>query len=697
MNKVLLTALLAIVFTFGTAISNEKAQNLEQVRNRITNKLLSYTSENFIEHTKRLHERKNNDKFKEFVNRNPDVIQGTNPKPIDSPQSLVEIAEMPANSSVPAEFEELQAVLITWNYYSFDVDEVIDEPIEPLFEGIGLYYDYFKQTVKLVDIVSFVDIYDESPYSMIFANVANAIQQEVPVWINIWHPDDSTEIKDFMQRKGMPLVNYKFFINPGNSFWYRDAGPVAFYYGDDDEIGFINFEYYGYRPLDDEIPLQIGNKMGYPVYSTTIEFEGGNILVDGDGSLFTTSAVASLNADNEGKVYRDPQSVYGFSVVEKKPLTLEQVRDSLKRVMNLKNVRILPALRNDGGTGHIDLYADLFDENTFVFSQMPQALQHFADYATTRRNIDTLVSLNTRNSRNYLKRYIPFPRRDNGTWYTSAANYERYTRTYSNHTFVNRSIIQPVFNDGVTGDVAGDNASLEEIRKAYPGYNIIPIDVRAFDGFGGAIHCITKQIPAENPIRIFHYPLQSNDIENNYFPFNCEIRNQSGIKSANVFWRNKGDSEWSKIELQERTDAKFYVQIPGKDNAVEETIEYYIEATSNNGKTITKPMTAPNGFYSVTYGTSTSADDFIASNIGEFFPNPANEFSSIEFVDNNSRFLYLKIFDLSGKVLYSNKFDVNSSYDIITLNTSLLQTGSYIVRFELENGSVQTRRLNVVR
>jgi len=697
MYKSIVSTMLAFVISFGFATANEQTHTINEVKNRINQRLIQFTSDDFINHTTRLNNRKSNEKFKAFISRNPQLIKQNDNKASEATLSSNNFDELPADLVIPAEFEELQAVLISWNYYSFDIDEVIEEPIEPLFEGVGLYYDYLKQTVKLVDIISFVDVYDESPYSMIFANLANAIQQEVPAWINIWQGEDSTEIKNFMIRKGMPLVNYKFFINPGNSFWYRDAGPVAFYYGEDDQIGFINFEYYGYRPLDDEIPLRVGAEMGFPVFSTTIEFEGGNILIDGDGHLFTTSAVTSLNADNEGKVYLNPESVYGFSVKEKLPLTLEQVRDSLKRVMNLKNIRILPALRNDGGTGHIDLYADLFDENTFVFSQMPEALQHFADYTITRRNIDTLVSLNSRNSRNFLKRHIPFPRRDNGTWYTSAANYERYTRTYSNHTFVNKTIIQPVFNNGVSGDVAGDNAALEVIRKAYSGYKITSIDVRAFDGFGGSIHCITKQIPAENPLRIFHYPLQNNDLDNNMFPFFAEIRNKSGIENAFVVWRNINDNGWNRTQLQYRSEDKFYTQLPAKENAIEETIEYYIEATSNNGKTIKKPMTAPNGFYSVTYGTSTSADEMLASSIGEFFPNPAVEYSSIELIENYGNKLTVKIYDLNGKVLYSNRFDVISGYDVITLNTSLLQKGSYIVKFELENRSVHTRRLKVVR
>jgi agmatine/peptidylarginine deiminase len=113
--------------------------------------------------------------------------------------------------------------------------------------------------------------------------------------------------------------------------------------------------------------------------------------------------------------------------------------------MNLKRIKILDRLQYDGGTGHIDLYADFYDENTFVFTKYPSELSSFFDSKLTSKNIDTLLKLTSRNGKKYLSRNIPLPRKDDGTWYKSSKEYERYTRTYSNHLFVNKTIIQPVF------------------------------------------------------------------------------------------------------------------------------------------------------------------------------------------------------------------------------------------------------------
>lgn len=688
MKLKLLTTLVFLLF--ATSVFAETTADSQ--RERFANKLKSLKQKDFIEITGKLNKRvPDNTNITKSLEKNRAQVAKEYEKQL-SPAKL----ELPENSSFPAEFEELQAVLITWNYYSFDKNEVIDDYIEPLFEGKGIYYNQTTQMPELIDIVSVPDVYDESPYSLIFVELADAIQQEVPVWINIWNAEDSTMIKEFMASKGKPLTNYRFFVNPGNSFWYRDCGPVAFYYGDQDEVAFLDFEYYGGRPMDDEIPAKVAAQAGFPVYSTTIEFEGGNILVDGDGTLFTTSAVADLNADSEGKYYLDPTSPYGFNIQTKKPLLLNQLKDSLMNVMNLTRLKILPALANDGGTGHIDLYADFYDENNFVFSKYPTAMANFADYRTVGKNIDTLLSLRSRNEKYYYKRTIPFPRRDDGSWYPSANNYERYTRTYSNHLTLNKTIIQPIFYNESTGDRTGDLASIEEIKAAYPGYKIAPIDIRAFDGFGGAIHCITKQIPAENPLRIFHYIVQKGDQIGNKFPVLAEITNKSGIKKADLNWRVKGETEWNKSTMVNSELDNFVSDIPAEDNVESKIIEYYISAESNNGKTMTKPITAPDGFYSFEYGTNTSVED-LNGGIGEFYPNPANELSSIEVNSLSSGSMTVYVLNNEGKEVYKNSFELANGYDLLSIETSRLPVGAYIVNIVLPDSKSISKKLNIVR
>ncbi|MGP1514399.1 MAG: agmatine deiminase family protein [Bacteroidales bacterium] len=123
-------------------------------------------------------------------------------------------------------------------------------------------------------------------------------------------------------------------------------------------------------------------------------------------------------------------------------------------------------------------------------------------------------------------------------------NYNQYTRCWANHTFVNDAIIQPVFYDTTLsqnkqGDVKGNLQAINVLKQCYPGYTFEEIDVRSFDERGGAIHCITKQIPADNPVRIYHQPTHWFNTLNNGNKYIVEVlsQNKSGINNVKNFYK----------------------------------------------------------------------------------------------------------------------------------------------------------------
>lgn len=686
MKRFFIISLIGVFLTFSTSFSIDK--------NQIKEKLKTMSKEEFRAFFANYKKQKLTDEnLKRYFLENNIVKKNKQSDQILRSSTL----QLPEDRRFPAEFEEVQAILVGWPYYSFDKEEKIKYPLEQLFEGKALYYDFLTQKYSLVDVVNVPDVFDDSEYAQIYSELVDAIQKEAQVWINVWAAEDTTEIINFMKSVGKPLHNYRFFVYPGNSFWYRDCGPVAFYYGSQDSIAFLDFEYYGGRPLDDEIPVKLGKELGIPVYSTTIEFEGGNILTDGDGNLFTTTAILESNADGEGRYYLDETSPLGFNVEEKPILSLSQVRDSLVYLMNLNSLKILEKLKYDGGTGHIDLYADLYDENTFVFTKYPSELSSFSDAKTTSRNIDTLLSLNSRNGKKYKSRYLPLPRKDNGNWYTSSKDYERYTRTYSNHLFVNKTIIQPVFYSNGNGYQAGYQEAMKALKEAYPGYKIVPIDVRPFDGMGGAIHCITKQIPVENPLRIFHYPVEENDLYENGYKLDAEIYNHSGIKKAKIYWKRSTDANWNVSEMQIQSNNKFLGFIPNQNLNNGDTVEYYIFAEANNGKTMTKPIVAPDGIYKFVVKYTSVENNNLLDEISEIFPNPASDFASFEIRKKLSNKVNISILSTSGEKVYSNSIDILPDYDVITINTSKLPVGMYYVIISLDEGNSIVRKLSVIR
>lgn len=682
MKKIIFTfAVLSLIFSFN--LHSEQQTNKNQY-GKLQNVLSNLDTGSFIKKIKEIHkripERKNLQNIPKINN-----IDINKKKNINKLQFL---PEFPQQVTYPSEFEEVQAVLITWPYVTLDTNGQLTDQ---LFEGIGTYYDERTDEYYLGPVTSFIDTLDISPFPPVFAKLAYYINLETQVWINVWKPQDSTILKNYLKRVGYELTNYRFYVNPGNSFWYRDCGPIAFYYGNDDKIGFLDLEYYGGRPLDDEIPLYIARANDYPIFTTSIEFEGGNILLDGLGSMVTSNAVYAPNADVYGQYFiGDDGEIYE---VIKKPLKSNQVDDSLRYLFNLKFLKVLPALRYDGGTGHVDLYMDMWDENRFVFTKYPDELKSLTDYSITKKNIDTLLSIVRSNGKKYASSFIPLPKKDDGTWYKNNTDYAQFTRSYSNHIIINKAIIQPVFASELSGDKVQLQNDLDSLSAKYPGYKIYPIDVRAFDGFGGAIHCITKQIPADNPIRIYHTPIDQYTEYKTEYNIEATIQNQSGIAKAKVLWRYKGDEEWNELDMSNSDNNLFSTAIPNnKSNGV---IEYYIEAKSNNGKTITKPMTAPNGYYSFSFSTLSVDDEINSSNIvSEFYPNPATTSTQVR-LNNPGQIKSISISDLNGRLVYMNLLNLQDNEDIIEINTSNLTEGIYLISFQLREGKQTIRKLVV--
>ena len=644
-------------------------------------------------------------------------------------------SQMPTNRWFPGEWEEVQAIVVTWPYSAYPAGHAGDEDYDAdiYLPGQGTCYQWnnssnqwsytgwgqvvgvpdtidYASTIDYINWVitnypSYAQMYqqylsyyqDKWDFRNVFVNLIDAIQHGTQVWITVWNLADSTLIKDVMTAEGKPLTNYRFIENYTNAFWYRDCGPICFYYGDQDSIAMLNFLYNG-RACDDLLPDSISSQTGIPNYTTTIKWEGGNCLVDGAGKLFTSEATYDENADTTGQTYftgnvNDPVD-YRYQT----PLLPYQVKDSMQRMIGTEGTYILPRLHYDGGTGHIDLYADMLDENQFVFSKYPSQYSSWADYTTANNNIDSLTSYQSFAGVNYTKDYIPFPRKDNGSYFSSQNEYNGtssslgYTRSYSNHTFVNNIIVQPCFSEVVNWQptAAWDLAYMDSLRAAYPGYTIYPIDIRSFDGYGGAIHCITKQIPAESPIRILHSP-QRADV-NGDVTLNAHITNNTGIASASVMWRANGGN-WNTVAMTAGADSNFTATLPL--NGVNGNIEYYITVTSNGGKTITKPFTAANGaYFSFNSGNLGIEAMSAEKDFGQFYPNPATERADMVIKMGNGKNYSVNIYDLSGREVHASSLKAEGKI-VYSVNASRMAAGQYTVVFS--NGSERVVRKLIVK
>ena len=710
----------------------------------------------------------------------------------------------------PGEWEEVKAITVT-PYYTYTPDSNLGTgyyTADPVVTGYAEYYKYNVtrgwQSMNIYGPYK-SEMDTTTSFGRVFFYLMDGIQKgHAEAWVRVEKAEDSAKVLRTLTRLNLRHDNVRFIVGPGNSFWYRDCGPICFYYGEKDSVAMMDFEYYPGRALDDSLPSLIYRQMGIPNYINTLEWEGGNCLVDGAGFLFTSDAVYANNNDSYGQLTWNGRDISSLNYTQKTRLSGAQTREALRSLIGQRETHVLTAYHYDGGTGHIDLYADASDENGFVFSVMPEQYSTWSDYATGKRNIDSLCSYTSIFDRNYyVMGVLPFPSKDNGGSFASQREYhEQYTRTYSNHTFVNDLILQPCFSAVVNGQpsAAWDRANIEEIKKAYPGYTIYPVDVRDFDGSGGAIHCVTKQIPAENPVRILHKNIHgcANAIQNE-MPVSAIITNNSGIAHAECVYRIAG-GEWDTINLtangnrfygtMPRPQSTFFIDrvdtnahynvidsvanitvIDSTLNADSTTytyhydttytfhydttytidtvavivdtvvnVEYYISATSNNGKTITKPMTAhQGGYYSYYYtgqldtaayldstqydfsteprpltditflfdanrthrdtstapeppavGIDTPADE---SAFGQFYPNPATSQANIRIDLGNGGDYSVAIIDNLGRTVHTSTLQTTGTV-VYSIRTDRLAAGLYTVVFS-GNGQTIARRLVV--
>ncbi|WP_394846403.1 agmatine deiminase family protein [Pendulispora brunnea] len=96
---------------------------------------------------------------------------------------------------------------------------------------------------------------------------------------------------------GVPANRYRRLGYTSNTAWSRDYGPV----GIDDSthmLGIVDTRYAGYatRPADDAMPCKVANTLDARCYTTSLVLDGGNYMTDGRGNVFLTNVVYEWNS-----------------------------------------------------------------------------------------------------------------------------------------------------------------------------------------------------------------------------------------------------------------------------------------------------------------------------------------------------------------------------------------------------------------
>ncbi len=134
-------------------------------------------------------------------------------------------------------------------------------------------------------------------YQSTLREIVRAARLETQVYIVC---SDSVTVKNYLTNNNVPLSNIHYIIAPFNSVWFRDYGQNTVYTAGVDSLVLVDWIYNRPRPKDDTLPSVIARTIGIPLYETSqspwnLIHTGGNFMSDGFGTAFSSNLVVDEN------------------------------------------------------------------------------------------------------------------------------------------------------------------------------------------------------------------------------------------------------------------------------------------------------------------------------------------------------------------------------------------------------------------
>jgi agmatine deiminase len=506
-------------------------------------------------------------------------------------------------------------------------------------------------------------------YSNTISSIIEAAVQECKV-IVVVRPINYNGMLTTLQNKGIPLTNIEIIQRNINSVWIRDYAGNPVYKDWNDSLILVDWTYNRPRPDDNTVSEAHSNHTGIPLYQMTeapnnIIGTGGNWMQDGFGTGFSSELMLDENA----------------------PKSEAQIDQIFEDYMGIDRYVKMTNLPYDG-IHHIDMHMKLLDEETLLVSEYPEGV---ADGPQIEANLQyVLDNFNSVYGTPYKVIRIPAPPSTSGL-YPDAGG---YYRTYANQTVVNKTILVPFYREEY------DTIARRIIEAAKPGYNVVGINVDAASGeqliaAGGAIHCITHSIGVQDPMIISHQRLVDTYDAVNPYQVDAYLSHRSGIASATIHYKIGEMGVYQSVTMSNVGGEDWQGLIPAQP--IDSEIYYYIEGVANSGKTMTRPMTAPDGYWKFTIlGDPISNLEEITIEELAIYPNPATAITVIPVEGFNGEIGRIEIFDGSGRLvhtLFEGVFVDGLKNHFI--NAQDFSSGAYTVKIS-SNYRTQSQRLIIL-
>ncbi|MFP4472049.1 MAG: agmatine deiminase family protein [Bacteroidales bacterium] len=479
------------------------------------------------------------------------------------------------------------------------------------------------------------------------AAIAKAVQPSAKVWI-VYYPGtapmDTNDIRNFLRDHGVPDEGVHLIPGWTETLWIRDYGPMAGYSEETLPFSriFMDAGYSAYgRPKDDSIPTQLANLWNIPVMNMPLEFEGGNVLLDGLGRGWGSTRIFSQNP--------------GYSQ--------SQVKAMMEDYFGLYDFMFLEKLNHSGGGiwCHVDMFMKILDSETIMISEYPDFVP---DHDLIESFVLTLQNTMNAHDRYYKTVRIPAPPKADGTWATTQND---EMRTYTNSIIINDVIVIPSYNLPEY-----DSIARQVYAESMPGYRLEMVDASVLTPLYGALHCIVKEVTKPQYLRIKHKKIAGMQPYQQQWYIEANVDVNVTLDSSWIFYRHSPGEEFIKAGLYGGCPYYgAYIQNvqPG------DTVDYYLMA-AYDGDVVTMPPSAPGGHYSFWFDPALNIAEMPYTKFNpEIFPNPSDGKFTLAGLLPGKEY-ELSVTDLSGKTIVNRM--LNGSSASLDLSNDLMP-GIYLL------------------
>lgn len=332
---------------------------------------------------------------------------------------------------LPAEWEAVDSVLLSWPHRLTDWNYMLDE-----------VNDCFK-------------------------NIAAAIVRHAALIVVTPEPEVVAARLESLPREKITYIKAD-----TNDTWARDLGAITTVGADGGfEINDFKFNGWGLKFAANLDNLVTGRMYDYGIfrarYINRLGFvlEGGSIESDGAGTLLTTSECL-LSPNRNGD------------------LSKKEIEARLKDFFGLNRVLWLDhgSLAGDDTDSHIDTLARLAPHDTIYYVECDNPSD--VNFEPLMKMKEQLATFTTADGTPYNLIGLPLPDP------VFDEDGEQLPATYANFLILNDAILLPVYDQP-----AKDKLATQLLRIAFPDHEIVPVDCRALIRQHGSLHCVTMQFP----------------------------------------------------------------------------------------------------------------------------------------------------------------------------------------------------------